>query len=525
MKKYDTPRKPSGHGSKGYWVVGEGYYKQDRPEPVPEPDEPGQPMVMRFCRMFPDLKQSPGEKPEREALEALGETMSDPDDDPSSDANIPAGMTYLGQFIDHDISRTPGDGTDLATVDDLDRTTLPNERTPALDLDSVYGAGPGNADFFDDDGMHLKIGQTVPVQSDGAPQLPNDLPRRPESDPGKTARKAAIADHRNDENLAMAQTHLAFLKFHNKVVDNEAPANFEAARRIVRQHYQSVVWHDFVPRLVDPAVYQDVHDNGRQWFMPGKAAARSDLCMPVEFSVAAYRLGHSMVRNTYEWNRVFSTSGPRGIATLKQLFDFSELSGDFGGFGAPTLPANWIVDWTRLHDFSDVAGVNNHPSSNKTRLIDTRLALLLEDLPEFQNVADAALRMLSVRNLLRGAQLSLPTGQAVAEHIGVSALTPDQVKSGPHEAVITQHGFHVATPLWYYILKEAEVQQGGQRLGEVGSRIVVETFHGLVEGSQDSIFVETNWQPSLTSTSPDRFTMADLLAYTDDLNPLGDASA
>ena len=512
--KYGTPKKKTGHGSKGYWIVGEGYYMQDQPEPMPEPGydakDPGKQMPMRFCRMFDKMATT---EPDPEGLKKLGDAMSEPADT-DQNADIPAGMTYLGQFIDHDITRTPSEGTGLGVVANLDPELVENLRTPSLDLDSLYRAGPEAEDFFQSDGKRFVIGKNTNLP--GLPEgLENDLPRDPES------RQARIGDNRNDENLAVAQTHLHFLKFHNKVLDDDSSLAFDQARKIVRQHYQSIVLHDYVPRFVDRDIYDNVMANGRTWWMPEGAYKKSELCMPIEFSVAAFRFGHSQVRNEYEWNRVFSTDGQvQRKASFAELFQFSIGSGDMRGL--PTLPSNWVVDWTRLHDFTDIAGVHNHMNSNKTRPIDTFLAFDLRDLPEFQGM-EAILRNLAARNLLRGAQLKLPTGQQLAELMKVTPLTPAEVAQGPHGKVIKDNGFDTATPLWYYILKEAEVRHGGQRLGEVGSTIVVETFHGLAECSEHSILKEAGWKPTVPSADPNKLTMADMLAYVDELNPLGDS--
>lgn len=513
--KYGMPKKKTGHGSKGYWIVDEGYYMPDQSEPMPEPEyddkDPGKPMPMRFCRMF-DKKTAA--QPDPDGLQALGAAMVE-EADTNQNSDIPAGMTYLGQFVDHDITATPSDGTDLTTVPGVDPGSLKNERTASLDLDSLYGGGPGQSNFYEADGKHFVIGPNTDLP--GLPEgLQNDLPRDMES------RKARIGDGRNDENLAVAQTHLHFLKFHNKLLDDDSSLSFDQARKIVRQHYQSIVLHDFLPRFVDSAIYDNVMANGRTWWMPEGAYRKGELCMPVEFSVAAYRFGHSMVRNEYEWNRVFSTDGNFGRkASFAELFQFSIGSGDLRGL--PTLPVNWVVDWTRLHDFSDVAGVENHVNSNVARPIDTFLAFDLSDLPEFQNrtppVADL-LRNLAVRNLLRGSQLMLPTGQEIADMIGATPLTPAEVAEGPQGTVVKDNGFGKATPLWYYVLKEAEVKHNGQHLGEVGSTIVVETFHGLVEGSEDSILKEANWTPSLKPGSS-IFTMADMLNHVGEIDPLG----
>jgi hypothetical protein len=241
--------------------------------------------------------------------------------------------------------------------------------------------------------------------------------------------------------------------------------------------------------------------------------------MPVEFSGAAYRLGHSMIRNGYQWNKVFNSGGPGPVASLRLLFLFSRVSGDLQNNDA--VPSDWIVDWRRLYDFSERPGGVRHPQLNFARLIDPNLAASLEDLPEFQGVEEH-LRFLSVRNLLRGRLLGLPTGQAVAGVIGESPLTAIELGSGPQGPLVTSLGFDAATPLWYYVLKESEIQHGGLRMGKVGSRILVETFHALIEASRHSIFQDPAWKPTLPAIDPARFQMTDLLAFVDDVNPLGD---
>jgi hypothetical protein len=481
--------------------------------------------AFRFCRLFPTL---PKFSPDDAGLIALGQALADPFVAGSGDSNIPAGFTYFGQFVDHDITfdRTSGipDGQ-------LEPEEIEQGRSPALELDSVYGRGPKKSrELYEADGVRLKIGPTFGRPIFGVTEsFPNDLPRNP-ADGSENAKRAIIGDPRNDENLIVAQTHLAFLKFHNKVVDHlEATTKlkkgklFEEARRTVVQHYQSIVLRDFVPRLVEPEVLDDILKNGRKHYFPKGAPKGKKLCMPIEFSVAAYRMGHSMIRNRYQWNRVFSSDGLAGfVPQLTLFFEFSKVSGNLGG--EPTLPSDWIVDWRRMFDFSEQPGGVRHPQLNVTRQIDTKLADGLQNLPEFATVLEPHLKFLAVRNLLRGRLVGLPTGQDVAAKLGVTALTPAEVASGPHSATIIAQGFDKKTPLWFYILKEAEVKHGGARLGTVGSRLVAETFHGLVEGSDHSIFKEDDWKPSLPALNADRFTMLDLLLFVDDVNPLGDNS-
>lgn len=526
------------HGRTEFFVEGEGFVapaiqsprlKAMKPAmanamvaPAPTGD---QSRAFRFCRLFPKGTNQPDD----DKLIALGLALEDPFVPGAIDSQIPAGFTYFGQFVDHDITF---DRTEGIPAGSLDPEQIESGRSPALELDSVYGRGPANSPkLYEADGLHLKIGTTTGRTTFGTDivntPLPNDLPRIPADDPDPQKQKRAIiGDPRNDENLIVAQTHLAFLKFHNKVVDHLKAAGtaanklFEEARKTVVQHYQSIVLYDFVRRLADPTIFDSVCIKGRKAYSPKDPATGARLCMPVEFSAAAFRLGHSLVRNAYEWNMVFSSTGRAFRPGLNLFFEFSKVSGDLGG--SPTLPTDWTVDWKRMFDFSEQPGGTRHPQLNFARLIDTNLANGLQNLPEFANAQEAHLQSLASRNLLRGRLLSLPTGQDVAAKLGVATLTPAEVASGQHGPLIQASGFDNQTPLWFYILKEAEVKQGGQRLGEVGSRLVVETFHGLVAGSDHSILKQAGWKPSLPTQHSDHYTMNDLLLFVNDLNPLGD---
>ena len=507
------------HGQTTYYVDGEGFVGGTSAAPEGAPavlgieEQPGQNVAraFRFSRMFGEL---PAFTPADDGLIALGKAMEDAPNF-KDHPDLPAGFTYFGQFLDHDITF---DKTDGLPDGQLSLEEIIQGRSPSLDLDNVYGRGPAleGKRLYEDDGIHLRIGRTSPAGPPGTPEgsvLPNDLPR---GDNPADLREASIGDPRNDENLVVAQTHLSFLKFHNVVVARLAEQGvpddelFERARRIVTLHYQWIVLHDFLPRVIDPFVLNEVLAAGAPLF---KHVDDEAPAMPLEFSVAAYRLGHSMIRDLYSWNRIFTA------ADLGLLFTFSGGSGDM--FGSPTLPSNWVADFRRLFDFSGALGVEPTPVLNHTRSIDTALALALNTLPRFPTENDRA--RLAVRNLLRGRLVGLPTGQAVAEALGVTALTPAQVSQGAHANVLHAHGFDTQTPLWYYILKEAEVFNDSLHLGPVGSRIVAETFVGLIKGSQNSILSEANryWRPSLPSLRPGHYTMVDLLLLVNDFNPLG----
>jgi hypothetical protein len=481
-------------------------------------DDPGM-----FGRMFPTLAPLTASDA---ALQDLADAMKDanPGDPAGNNANVPAGFTYLGQFVDHDIT------LDLTSISEKEEDPLATEnfRTPSLDLDSVYGLGPdGSPQLYTRNpakgnapGPKLLIGTTVQAfQNLGnvPPGLRNDLPRSPEG-------VALIGDHRNDENLVVAQTHLAFLKFHNKVVDllagsaNPPVDLFLEARRLVTWHYQWMVLHDFVERLTEDGIVAKILHEGRKFYRFKRIPY-----MPVEFGAAAYRLGHSMVREVYGHNRIFTPAG--GIAaTLGLLFEFSGLSGGIIGDLAPNpptaptpirlLPSNWIIDWRRFYDFRTPP----QPGFflNSSRKLDPFLVPQLHDLPGGGG-------SLPFRNLRRGVMLGLPSGQDVAAAMKIpSALTPDEIASGPDGQAAKQHGLHEDTPLWYYILKEAQVRKSGERLGPVGARIVAEVFVGLVHGDHTSYLWRKgkDWKPTLPSKEPGTFRMTDLLQLVGDISPI-----
>ncbi len=453
-------------------------------------------------------------------LKQLGRTMQDPGGADPGDAEIPAIYTYFGQFVDHDITLEASSFTTAkllaATMAPLAldriRDELRNLRTATLELDSLYGPpaprDPANRN-------RMLIGRVTPLHGTDKPTLrppgkgdDNDLPREPRSDDIQHDRAARIGDPRNDENLIVAQLHLAFLKAHNRLVAQGR--TFAQARRLLRQHYQHIVIHDFLRRVADPKVVDRILEHGNRWY----DALAEPFFLPLEFTVAAYRFGHTMVRDEYDFNLNFNRSGEPNTfpATLDLLFTFTALSGQLGDFD--TLPDNWIIEWEHFVD----TGVG---ATNKARRIDTKLAdglFHLQDLQgQEQRPADAA--RLAVRNLLRGYGLRLPTGQAVAKHLHLRALKAKEIEAAaasPQQAkVLRDTGFLGRTPLWYYLLAEAKHPDGGdgQRLGPVGSTIVAEVLIGLVRRSEDSILRSPGWSPSLPAAQPGRFELADLLRF------------
>jgi hypothetical protein len=440
---------------------------------------------------------------------------------------IPAGYTYLGQFVDHDLTM---DRTEVMLGEDVTPEDLVQGRSPRLDLDSLYGAGPTDpesAKFYEADGLHLRTGTTLRAEG-VAPKPRHDLPRV-----GKgsvtAAQQALIPDPRNDENLIVAQTHSAMISFHNRVIDRlpagvPAAQRFTVARKRVTLHYQWLLRHDYLPRICQPAVLDAVFKNGRKLIQPD-AVPTATPTMPIEFSVAAFRLGHSMVRAEYNWNSHF----PGTDGTLDYMFLFSGVGG--GLAGEKKLLGSWIADWRRMYDFP--AGGRPRlvaPSSgvNFAMRIDTRLTDPLASLPPSTFGGDDSVgalpRNLAFRNLSRANMVSLASGQQMVTRmksagIAVTALTRAQILEGnggarlDHLTSAEKNVVAQRTPLWFYVLREAEMNNG--RLDGVGARIVAETFHRAMQASRFSIVRNPEFRPTLgPRKNRDVFEMTDLLFFT-----------
>lgn len=518
------------HGRDSFFVVGEGVLAAnetggDRTAVAEGPVAPAHLSEAAELRQFRFSRIGPqGQPASIELLTAMAEEIVA--NKPDHDSSIPAGFTYLGQFVDHDLTK---DNTVADLGSDVTVDQLLQGRSPALDLDSLYADGPTKNPEFYSDGVHLKMGSTSQIGEFG-PRDGFDLPRDPQQ------RLAVIPDPRNDENLVVAQTHLAFIRFHNRVVDTTTSGSgatrFAAARERVTKHYQWMLRHDYLPRIVDPGIVDDVFTNGRKLFETNVVHGDAPT-MPIEFSVAAFRLGHSMVRAAYNWNKEFDNGG----GTLRLLFRFSATSGVLGN-GA-VLPSNWIADFRRLYDFGEAGRsdlVVARRKRNVAHHIDTRLTDPLRDLPagSFGDPNDPFLPIqanLAFRNLVRGNMVRLASGQQMAELAEVAALTPEQIIEGEGNGVDfgalpadLRSELGTNTPLWTYILREAELNGG--RLTGVGGRIVAEVFHRAMEGSTHSIVREPHWRPDLGPNSQ-TFRMVDLLLFAFEgnaalLNPLGD---
>jgi Animal haem peroxidase len=425
-----------------------------------------------FGRMFGDLEplnQQTNEQLRLEAQEMLeGQAIANP-------KGTTGGITFFGQFIDHDLTLD----TLPQPAAPVDVNTLVNGRTFAFDLDSVYGGGRKKSPQLYD-GDKFKLG----LATDG---VSPDLPRDPETG------RAILVEARNDENLIIAQIHLSFLRLHNSLVDQGM--SFDDAHDTVVNAYRYVVLNDYLPQIVgedavDAALKRPVE---RGYYQPGKDTPFT----PVEFAVATFRFGHSQVRNAYNIN---DESG--GVPVFS--FDPDPAVGDLSG--GRQLPANRIIDFDNF--FSELPQDGGPLLIG--RAIDTNIAQSLFQLP-IPGAEGGGDNVLAFRNLLRAKFYDMPSGEAVAEAMGFEPLRDADGKLVPPT-------FPEGTPLWLYVLREAEITSGGAELGPVGGGIVAEVFVDLLRQDNQKTIYQT--KVNLPDVSGGDFRVGDLLVAAD--QPLGE---
>ena len=489
----------------------------------------------RFGRMFRTL---PAAKFFPEDLSALGEEMvATPEDEvtPETEADaeessiISAGFTYLGQFIDHDLTFDPI--SSLEKQNDPD--SLTDFRSPRFDLDSVYGRGPSDQPYlYEDDGRHLQLGRRLTGAERTDPNT-RDLPRhKSEVNPAVGRARALIGDPRNDENIIVSQLHAVMLRFHNALADWCGPsASFEEIQRQVRWHYQWVVLNDFLPTIVGPEMVYAIlpHLKTKKPITESKPDLRfykwrNEPYIPVEFSVAAYRFGHSMIRPEYRLNTAMTTGGPEGNGRLP-IFTPTDSNESLNGFRE--FPANFAIDWSLFFDMGNHAPKFGPERVQPSYKLDTSLVDPLGSLPASEA---PKLSSLAQRNLLRGLRLGLPSGQAVAKQMGLTPISDDRLRVGkatredaPAAVPLTEFGdsFKKNAPLWFYILAESmqpftekklPPEDTPLRIGPVGGRIVAEVFIGLLLGDHHSYLAQSpNWKPEASFMQNGKFGIAELI--------------
>ena len=377
----------------------------------------------------------------------------------------------------------------------------PNQRTPALDLDPVFGGGPDRSPELYER-RNRRVDPKLRIESGGRFE---DLPRTRNN-------VAIIGDPRNDENMMISGFHAAMIKFYNKVEELVAKRNrrdepeeiYRKARRIVTWHYQWIIVNEFLPLVIGENRVNRLLAN-RERVFPTPVPF-----IPVEFQGAAYRMGHSMVRPSYRanFNGLRDPDPVTGTAFFGMIFDpAGEGQADPVDLRGFTRAPRRFIGWQTFFNFGDG---NVRPNKR----LDTTISTALFTLP-LQTIPGAQARPISLpqRNLLRHVTWGIPSGQAIAAEIGVSPLTRADLSD------VQSLGLAESTPLWFYILREADRQHDGLQLGDVGANIVGRVFIGMLQLDRDSYLShDPRWRPTL----PDRlgnvtgkFTIADLLTYAE----------
>jgi hypothetical protein len=406
-----------------------------------------------YARMFPVL---PPFRADEQFLRALGRAggvceCEEVEDAPGSLGDTAAGWPIFGQLVAHDIT---ADRSSLRSH--ANTAELRNARSPQLNLECLYADSPAGHPFLyrrEDPAKFLLGVEEADLQrnSDGI---------------------AVIGDPRNDSHTLISQLHLAMLKAHNAFVDEarrKRVANdnvFDEAARQLRWSYQWTALNEFLPALVGQTLVDQVLREGPLWFRPAHGAF-----IPLEFADAAYRYGHSQIRHRYQLNRQTEP-----VPLFPDLLGFR------------VVPPERRVDWTLFFDAPGAA------PAQRSKRIDGKLVRALIALPAAVSgeceIDDY--HSLAVRDLQRGQGVGLPSGEAVARHMGFAPLTARQIG-------IASTGWHDETPLWYYILREADTCTGGNRLGPVGGRIVAEVLVGLIDADATSFRrSQPEWRPLKT---------------------------
>lgn len=527
--------------------------------PFGAPPTPKNPGKSRYCYLFPTLVDDPppnkGQKPgvfsdslgdEQETITRLlaialwieQQNSKVDQSDLSMRIDTPAAYTYFAQFVNHDLSAPVGgmleDVNALPNAVTIEQVELfagktwrgnakaildhfQNEHQRPLNLSSLYGEGPFGEggqppsdecrQMYDAEGLHFKLGKTCDVK-DSFPRLtakdPNlvhrcidapDIPR--ETDPAQNP-KPLIADRRNDGNLILSQIHLALMLFHNKAVDALHPQYadpqtcFAVARRLVTQHYHWCILHDFLPRILSERVLNrlDINDD----------AGPTLTEVPLEFTTAAYRFGHSMVAGSYDYNANFGKEAMINTkAALGDLISFTTRMG-MGGLGAHSpLPNHWVVDWDRLTD-PDRKGLS------RADMIDMKFA---KEMMDAASKNRDGMGSIVARNLARGFHRRIPFGQVLATACGVEVLTSDQIREAmpnklahdPEHVEMSNDKLQIIlteTPAWLYFLCESRILEGGKRVGPTASHIIAQTFIRLIRSDDQSILgaAGRSWTPA-----------------------------
>ena len=479
-------------------------------------DDRRRPRRPRFGRLFPNLEAL---RLDDEVLFAIG-SPSDDTQNPAfmedsqfrgtdNNAEQEVGYTYFGQILTHDISLD----ADSVLGRDNDPSRIPNRATPWLDLDTIYRHDGTNAPRDREDRAKLLLGNDIGNERDFAREADG---------------RARIADRRNDENNNVAQLSAMLIAFHNQMVDDiratgyrgSDRAVFRRAKRLTIQHWQAAVLTQFLPEFVDPEVLDTTIAEGPRFY--SMRDARRGI-VPVEFSVAANRFGHSNARGRYTLNEEFDRV---------RMFPLDESELERNLLGNRPIPTERQIEWERFFDFNSFRGdfgddEDQFAGLQVGRKVDRFLARPMlrlpiggPGLPDFildteNTVAGMPVVSLANISLFRGQALGLPSGQDVAVAMGIEPI--DNLSLGlcnpgvecpfgdlPLETELDE------APLLLYVLEEARLQHEGEQLGEVGGRIIADVVIGLLLADRQSVLNKPFVSP-VTGTS--EVTMEDMLLH------------
>ncbi|WP_158284735.1 peroxidase family protein [Oricola cellulosilytica] len=448
----------------------------------------------------------------------------------SNNPDVPAGYTYLGQLIAHDVI--------FNNTADLAGQREEHERpfaSPALDLDCLYRGGPERSPIIyawakdADERCLLRMGKTSgrayrgpdtgsKHPSASADPVAMDLPglslcpeatsssEVPEKDPqGRCPADRLIGDPRNDNNLILSQICVLFHRFHNKVCAEVAGQSdirpgkevFEIARMVVIDTYRHIVRNDYLSHILEP----------RTWMVQQKAQARGEhfyakrlaidptTPLPSEFWLGAMRIGHAMAQPVYEINGV--QPQPVSLATVMS-FRRANVHNPQNVAGQP-VTNDWLVDLDRFFAADD------HEPVIASRRIRPAIARALYSGKSLQPADLEGVRSLyerlggvPFRDLARGYLRGLPNSQYLAAMFGVPHLSRSELIGDDRSGLRGMYGASIKnplqeadfdaigaladdTPLEWYLLREAEVQNGGRRLGALGSAIIADILFSLLD--------------------------------------------
>lgn len=359
------------------------------------------------------------------------------------ESNIDAGLTYIGQMISHDI-------VPATTMNPRSRKNV----EPYLNLSSIFGSDPDrNVSFVLKELRHNRSNRKG-----------YDIERYDFIIDSKKERRANIPEPRNDENVIISQLHALWQRLFNLLLVQEAQS-LHSAQHLTIKAFQLIVIEDFLYHILDEQVFKALFENKHVYFHP---ELKQDV-IPDYFKHAAFRFGHSMIRDFYRIQ-----SSPVPDLPLKKLFN-----------GNQDLQTSQVIDWRKM--FAN--------PSQQALLIDTHITPIMQEV-KFSTASPIDINVV-MKNLEAGMKNKLRSGtQELALLNKHNASNPlfngiGQFPPLELEQRFLDCGFEDISelPLWPYILLEAEQNKGrSNRLGKLGSLLVGEVIKNAIENAPVSVF-------------------------------------